>query len=48
MPVLTRRVFIQDGFKVVSLGLALPHIFTRAVQAAGLIAACGAVVINLG
>ncbi|MGH2354523.1 MAG: DUF1501 domain-containing protein, partial [Chloroflexota bacterium] len=29
------RIFIQDGFKIVSLGLALPHIFTRAVQAAG-------------
>ncbi len=31
----SRRIFIQDGFKIVSLGLALPHIFTRAVQAAG-------------
>lgn len=35
MPMLSRRMFIHDGFKVVSLGLALPHIFTRAVQAAG-------------
>jgi uncharacterized protein (DUF1501 family) len=35
MSMLSRRIFIQDGFKVVSLGLALPHIFTRAVQAAG-------------
>ncbi|MBI3974719.1 MAG: DUF1501 domain-containing protein [Chloroflexi bacterium] len=34
MSILSRRIFIQDGFKVVSLGLALPHIFTRAVQAA--------------
>jgi uncharacterized protein (DUF1501 family) len=33
---LSRRIFIQDGFKVVSLGLAMPHIFTRAVEAAGL------------
>ncbi|MBI3972201.1 MAG: hypothetical protein HY332_13010 [Chloroflexi bacterium] len=32
---LSRRIFIQDGFKVVSLGLAMPHIFTRAVEAAG-------------
>jgi uncharacterized protein (DUF1501 family) len=36
MSMLSRRLFIQDGFQVVSLGLALPHIFTRAVQAAGL------------
>jgi uncharacterized protein (DUF1501 family) len=35
MSMLSRRIFIQDGFKVVSLGLAMPHIFTRAVQAAG-------------
>ncbi|HEX2035824.1 MAG TPA: DUF1501 domain-containing protein [Chloroflexota bacterium] len=35
MTMLSRRIFIQDGFKVVSLGLALPHIFTRAVHAAG-------------
>src|SRR5919202_3272313 len=35
MSMLSRRIFIQDGFKVVSLGLALPHIFTRAVEAAG-------------
>lgn len=35
MSMLSRRIFIQDGFKVVSLGLALPHIFTRAAQAAG-------------
>jgi uncharacterized protein (DUF1501 family) len=34
MTMLTRRIFIQDGFKVVSLGFALPHVFTRAVQAA--------------
>jgi uncharacterized protein (DUF1501 family) len=32
---LSRRIFIQDGFKIVSLGLALPHILTRAAQAAG-------------
>lgn len=32
---LSRRIFIQDGFKIVSLGLALPHVFTRAVHAAG-------------
>jgi len=32
---LSRRIFIHDGFKVVSLGLAMPHIFTRAAQAAG-------------
>lgn len=31
---LSRRIFIQDGFKIVSLGLALPHVFTRAVHAA--------------
>lgn len=36
MSMLSRRIFIQDGFKVVSLGLAMPHIFTRAVEAAGL------------
>src|SRR5262245_16675979 len=36
MSMLSRRIFIQDGFKVVSLGLALPHVFTRAVDAAGL------------
>lgn len=35
MSMLSRRIFIQDGFKVVSLGLAMPHILTRAVQAAG-------------
>ena len=35
MSMLSRRIFIHDGFKVVSLGLAMPHIFTRAVQAAG-------------
>jgi uncharacterized protein (DUF1501 family) len=35
MSLLSRRIFIQDGFKIVSLGLAMPHIFTRAVQAAG-------------
>ena len=33
MSMLSRRIFIQDGFKVVSLGLAMPHIFTRAVRA---------------
>ena len=35
MSMLSRRIFVQDGFKVVSLGLAMPHVFTRAVQAAG-------------
>ena len=35
MSMLSRRIFVQDGFKVVSLGLAMPHIFTRAVEAAG-------------
>ena len=35
MSMLSRRIFIHDGFKVVSLGLAMPHIFTRAAQAAG-------------
>jgi uncharacterized protein (DUF1501 family) len=34
MSMLSRRIFIQDGFKVVSLGLAMPHIFTKAAQAA--------------
>ena len=34
MSMLSRRIFVQDGFKVVSLGLAMPHVFTRAVQAA--------------
>lgn len=32
----TRRLFIQDGFRIVSVGLALPHIFTRAAHAADL------------
>jgi uncharacterized protein (DUF1501 family) len=35
MSMLSRRIFVQDGFKIVSLGLAMPHVFTRAVQAAG-------------
>lgn len=47
MPMLSRRIFIQDGFKVVSLGLAMPHIFTRAVQAAGLEAGYDASVLNV-
>jgi uncharacterized protein (DUF1501 family) len=46
MSMLSRRIFIQDGFKVVSLGLALPHVFTRAVQAAGLDAGRGAGVLH--
>src|SRR5688572_28316736 len=36
MSMLSRRIFIQDGFKVVSLGLAMPHIFTKAAQAAAM------------
>ena len=44
---LSRRIFIQDGFKVVSLGLALPHIFTRAVEAAGAEAGRDATVLNV-
>jgi uncharacterized protein (DUF1501 family) len=46
MSMLSRRIFIQDGFKVVSLGLAMPHIFTRAVQAAGMEAGRDASVLN--
>lgn len=33
---LTRRLFVHDGLRVVSVGLALPHLFTKAVQAADL------------
>ncbi len=47
MSMLSRRIFIQDGFKVVSLGLAMPHIFTRAVQAAGLEAGRDPSVLNV-
>jgi uncharacterized protein (DUF1501 family) len=46
MSMLSRRIFVQDGFKVVSLGLAMPHIFTRAVQAAGVEAGRDASVLN--
>lgn len=46
MSMLSRRIFIQDGFKIVSLGLAMPHVFTRAVQAAGAEAGRDASVFN--